>query len=651
MGRIQRLFSFGSNVRLSRLVFIGLMLVLAWAPALLTASLMNRYAVNIPVWDDFERAELLDRYEQGTLDFEFLAAAHIEHRILLPRLIILANARFGDGSIRNEVVVNFMAMFISSVALAVLLWKTRPGRHSNWLLIFLMNLCVFSLLQYQNLCWAIQTAFFLPLTFLALLLVVLRSSLKLPWKFLLALLCALGGTASFSHGLVLWPLVAVYFLFCANDWSWKKRIGVVLLWSLVALAVGVLYFSGISSTSHYGHSYLQKPGEYPPGVNDILSGNLSVFRVVASFLIALGSHYSRYILMNSVPVSLRVGAGIALLFSALALTSVIHCVRKRSREEWNNLLPWLALGGYAIFASLMVSLGRSTLDTDRTLTPRYLTISLYLSVSLIALSALVVPAMVSSQRARARLRTAGCFLVGVFFVLQSWNWLYGYRGLQHWNAARWQSLSEHLFRDFSHTEHPDRLDYSMDYAREQIDRLQGMGYLHLPEPITRGDFSRFTVSQSLVDWHYGHIVRVAAVAKPVCGWRVSGFSALRKHMKRVPDAVLFTVGDEEERMIVGFAEPTPAPLCYLEKKDFEFSDLAVPSRETRNAWSGYIREEQLVPWRNQPVEITVWAVDLKEFRAYQHQETFTILPGDKNRSNYDRPWKGATLWHDRVGEM
>ncbi len=76
-----------------RRILLAAMIVLAWSPAVITASMMHRYAVNIPVWDDLERAELLTRYESGTLDLDYLFSAHIEHRIVLTRLIILANAK------------------------------------------------------------------------------------------------------------------------------------------------------------------------------------------------------------------------------------------------------------------------------------------------------------------------------------------------------------------------------------------------------------------------------------------------------------------------------------------------------------------------------------------------------------------------------
>ena len=48
----------------------ALLWVAAFSPALVTACLVARHAVDVPVWDDLERATLLQRWTEGSLDFE-----------------------------------------------------------------------------------------------------------------------------------------------------------------------------------------------------------------------------------------------------------------------------------------------------------------------------------------------------------------------------------------------------------------------------------------------------------------------------------------------------------------------------------------------------------------------------------------------------
>ncbi len=623
-----------------RIILLGLTLLLVWSPALITASLMNQYAVNIPVWDDLERAELLSRYESGTLDWSYLLSAHIEHRIVLTRLIILANAKWGGGAIQNEVVVNYLAILISAVGLSVLVWKTRPKRPSNWLLIFLINLCVFSMMQYQNFCWAIQTAFFLPLTFLVLTILILRSSLSLPAQFGLALLCTLCATGSFSHGLALWPLVPVYFLLSAERWTVKQRLAAVTVWGGIALTVAFFYFHGITSTSHPGHSYMQNPGEVPPGFGNLLDGNLQVASVISSFLCILGGCYSRLILIRPAVFAMGIGGVLLMLFCILALLAMVRCLYTRSASDWKNLLPWLAIGAYAVGSSLLVALGRSSFSLGRTMSLRYITISLYLSIALVVLCALVPPLVVRPGRMRSRLPATGTLFAGLFIALLGWGWLYGAWGLQMWHAARWQSLAQYLFYDFSDTEHPVRLDRTPDYAREQLSRLVSMGYLQLPPPVSAGSFKQFSVSPEVIGQPDGHQIRIFAIDESAgVGWRVDGFTDIRPYTGRPPDAILFTVGKENNRIIIGFAEPIPMPVFHLIRQDFEFSGLLLPRSEDENYWSGCVWEDRLPSEWGRPVEITVWAVDLEHSTVYQQQIGFTLHPGAAADSNYERPRK------------
>lgn len=629
----------GSSVWVRRVLLAG-MIVLAWSPAVMTASMMHRYAVNIPVWDDLERAELLSRYESGTLDWSYLLSAHIEHRIVLPRLIMLANAKWFGGDMTHEVAVNYLAILISAIGLAVLVWKTRPGRQSNWLLIFLINLCVFSLLQYQNLCWAIQTAFFLPLTFLVLTILILRSSLSLWTQFGLCLLCTLCATGSFSHGLALWGLVPVYFLLSAERWTVKQRLAAVALWGGIALVVVFFYFHGLTSTSHPGHCYLQKPGEAPPGLGSLLAGHVNPGKVIASFLFVLGGPYSRLMLIRPAMTAAGVGMVLLALFGILSLLGVFHCLRRRSAADWKNLLPWLAIGGYAVGASLLVALGRSNESLGRTMSLRYITISLYLSVALIALCALV-PLHLCSERGRGRLLTAGSLFAGFFIALQAWTWLFGAWALQQWNAARWQSLAGYVFRDFSKSEHSIRLDYSPDYAVEQLDRLVAMGHLQLPQPVSADSFGQFSIAPETVGPIDGSVIRIFPAeegeSKDDAGWRIDGFTDIRSYTRRPPDAVLFTAGEGDQRVIVGFAEPFPTPVLHFIRLDFEFSDLHLPCRNDEDRWSGCIREARLPAGSGNPVEITVWAVDLKHSTLYRQEKGFKLHPGAVAQSCYEHP--------------
>ena len=72
-----------------------LLVLLVFSPAVVMGFAVAGSAVNVPMWDDWERGELWERYRAGTLDFDYLDSPHIEHRILTGRLAMLE----GCGSV------------------------------------------------------------------------------------------------------------------------------------------------------------------------------------------------------------------------------------------------------------------------------------------------------------------------------------------------------------------------------------------------------------------------------------------------------------------------------------------------------------------------------------------------------------------------
>src|SRR5438128_514346 len=64
------------------------LLLLAAAPAAVLAALVARYGVNVPVWDDWEHAALIEKARHG-LTISDLLAQHNESRPAVGRIIVL----------------------------------------------------------------------------------------------------------------------------------------------------------------------------------------------------------------------------------------------------------------------------------------------------------------------------------------------------------------------------------------------------------------------------------------------------------------------------------------------------------------------------------------------------------------------------------
>ena len=102
-------------------------LVLAALPAIYLALMIAQYGVNVPDQDQWDGSiPVVKKYFEGTLGVRDLWAQHNEHRILFPRLITLAVARFSHWNIRAEMAVSVV---LAVGIFALLAWQlSRTGR-------------------------------------------------------------------------------------------------------------------------------------------------------------------------------------------------------------------------------------------------------------------------------------------------------------------------------------------------------------------------------------------------------------------------------------------------------------------------------------------------------------------------------------------
>ncbi len=616
--------------RFARWTLFALLAVLAWSPAIFTGLAIDRYAVDIPVWDDFERVPLIDRYESGELTPSFLVSPHIEHRILLPRLIILANHVWGGGDLRNEVWVIFGSILVSSLCLAWLIFRTVGRTPTGWVLVLLVNATLFTLIQYENLCWAIQTGMLLPQMFLCLTLVVLYSKLPPTAKLGFALAGSLAASFCFTHGLIVWLVVLGYLLVGPWTGSLAKRFTWVGVWTLLLAGFFSFYFHDLTSTSSPYHSYFQEPGEAPPGLKGLLAGEGDPAGISEYMRKALGSQFSRFTLVPPRYVAEKVGlfqAGLFLFLASVGILGLVVALRRgRMRPEaWRNLLPWLAIGGFVLVTVFVMALGRAHISVNRAMAPRYVSITLYLTVAILPLVPLVFR-IVAAYRPRAAIleggRLCGFVAAGGFLCLQVWNQAYGERCLAIWSAARWQSLMVLAFPDFSPPRFEDRLDFDGREARKHVERMKAHGrFDELPDPIGPNDFARFRISSKSLG---ARRAGVTELRRQVRGWEVSGFADTRSFLGRVPDGIVFTVDEGEARRIVGYGEAVATPAYYVNEWDFEFELISPQSLEVQTRWEGRILDRNLPGDRELPLAIQAWAVDFRNRRVHRFEEVTTI---------------------------
>ena len=196
--------------------------------------MLQRYSVNVIVGDQWDDLTVIGNSYTHFFDWGSLWAQHNENRIFFPNLIVLVLSRTTHFNIRVE--ENLSAVMLI-LAVSLLIWAhKRRSPETPWLYYCPIAILGFSVVQYENMLWGFQMAWYLVLLCLALTIVVLdRFALNWP-LFLIATAVAVVGSFSSLQGLLIWP-VGLVLLFHR-----RRAVSFIVAWVLAALASAFLYF-------------------------------------------------------------------------------------------------------------------------------------------------------------------------------------------------------------------------------------------------------------------------------------------------------------------------------------------------------------------------------------------------------------------------
>jgi hypothetical protein len=359
-------------------VFILIWLV-ALMPMLKLTYLVRYYAVEVPTLDDWEMAPLIVEAHTGHFNLAHLFEQQQEGRTVLPKLIFILSAANGHWDVREQMMLSVVCCWLTAAGIFILLRRSglRPGPIA--ICFWLAVLTIFTLAQFEL--WIFASGFpsFFPALFLVgALLVVGTNRLATVWKFILCVLLATASSFSLPNGLLAWGLTFPTLLFMGAVPRWRSWL---IAWIAACALCAAVYFWG----------FHKAPGltAFAPAVS---------WTDYAAFILEFLGGGLAYAWKQSPSLSAAIFGLVQLVMFCVA---IVYCFRRiRDRSFLAKGLPWFALGAYSIACAILAALGRVGYGASYALASRYVTFSIYLTIAVIGLVALIVRDNFEPGRAR-----------------------------------------------------------------------------------------------------------------------------------------------------------------------------------------------------------------------------------------------------------
>jgi hypothetical protein len=205
--------------------------------------LVHRYSVNVVVQDQWSDVVVIGRSYSDLFDWNSLWALHNGNRIFFPNVVVLILARTTGFNIQIEEFVS-ATMLVTSTGL--LIWAHKRRSPSiPWLYYCPVALLALSVVQYQNLLWGFQMAWYLVLLSLAAAIVLLDRPVLSNWWLVGAIAAGIVGSFSSLQGLLIWPIGLVLL------YQRKRSPAIALAWLVAAVASFALYFYNFTVNDKY----------------------------------------------------------------------------------------------------------------------------------------------------------------------------------------------------------------------------------------------------------------------------------------------------------------------------------------------------------------------------------------------------------------
>ncbi|WP_417381388.1 hypothetical protein [Gimesia sp.] len=301
----------------------------------------------VPFWDMWDGGinfylHVLDQ------DHSVWLAQHLEHRILIPKMLFWLDMKFFNGI---GVFLLWMQLIIqlgtASVFIAVVSKKIKSD--PNKIAIYSFILCLlFSWVQNENFTWTFQSSFLLVYMFSILAFECMGrfSSSNNKNYFVCALLCGCAATFSMANGLLVFPLLCIQALILRA--SKLSILGIIV--------------SGVFVTSSYFYDYHKIQWQETSSFENILMHPLFVIQFMLTYL---GSPFAP-VLRN-----LHFVTAAGFLFMGMTVASFYLIVKKRNLNTVNLTLAVFLL--FILGTAFVTAAGRIHFGLGGAVVSRYTT--------------------------------------------------------------------------------------------------------------------------------------------------------------------------------------------------------------------------------------------------------------------------------------
>jgi hypothetical protein len=382
----------------SRATTCVLIWLVALVPILHLTSLVRHYGVEVPTLDDWEMAPLIVDAQTGHLKWASIFAQQEEARTVVPKLIFILFAADGHWDVRDQMMLSVVCCWLTAAGIFILLRRSGLRAMAVAIPFWLATLTIFTPAKFEL--WIFASGFpsFFPALVLVTALVVGGSArLGLGTKFVLCAFLTIASSFTLANGLLAWGLTFPAVLVMQRPARWRSWLAAWL--ALTGLCAAV-YFSGY-----------QKPAEltaFAPAVS---------WLTYAAFILEFLGGGLAYAVKGNPSVAAIIFGGAQL---AVFVVAAGYFGRRLSdRPRFARAVPCFALAFHSIGSAVLACLGRVGYGASYALASRYVTFSVYLTIALAGLLAMMSDEILRSSRS-ARLRgwiCAICLLLVVAYLV------------------------------------------------------------------------------------------------------------------------------------------------------------------------------------------------------------------------------------------